>query len=94
MERLLLRETSTLGVRIRQEQRSCLDRYFVVVETVYGEIRMKVGLLEGEVLNAAPEFEDCRAVAVKHGVALKEVQQVAIASYRKSVEAKRDEAAR
>ncbi len=94
MERLLLRETSTLGVRMRQEQRSCLDRYFVAVQTVYGEIRMKVGLLEGEVLNAAPEFEDCRAAAVTHGVALKEVQQMAIAAYRKHVEAKRDEAAR
>lgn len=93
MERLLLRETSTLGVRIRQEQRSCLDRYFVAVQTVYGEIRMKIGSLEGEVLNAAPEFEDCRTAAVKHGVALKEVQQVAIAAYRK-VEAKRDEVAR
>ena len=89
MERLLLRETSTLGVRIRQEQRSCLDRYFVAVQTVYGDIRMKIGSLEGEVLNAAPEFEDCRAAAVKHGVALKEVQQVAIAAYRK-----RDEVAR
>ena len=94
MERLLLRETSTLGVRIRQEQRSCLERYFVVVQTVYGEIRMKVGLREGEVLNAAPEFEDCRTAAVKHGVALKEVQQVAIAAYRKRVEAKKVEAAR
>jgi uncharacterized protein (DUF111 family) len=51
--------------------------------------------LAGEFLNAAPEFEDCRAAAVKHGVALKEVQQVAIAAYQKSVgEKKREEATR
>jgi uncharacterized protein (TIGR00299 family) protein len=93
LQRLILRETSTLGLRIRQEQRSCLDRHFATVQTAYGEIRIKIGLLAGEVLNAAPEFEDCRAAAVKHGVALKEVQQVAISAYRKNVEAKGDEAA-
>jgi uncharacterized protein (TIGR00299 family) protein len=93
LQRLILRETSTLGLRIRQEQRSCLDRHFATVQTAYGEIRIKIGLLAGEVLNAAPEFEDCRTAAVKHGVALKEVQQVAISAYRKNVEAKGDEAA-
>jgi uncharacterized protein (DUF111 family) len=95
LQGLILRETSTLGLRIRQEQRSCLDRHFETVETAYGEIRIKIGSLAGEFLNAAPEFEDCRAAAVKHGVALKEVQQVAIAAYQKSVgEKKREEATR
>jgi uncharacterized protein (TIGR00299 family) protein len=88
--RLMLRETSTLGVRVRQEQRFCLDRWHAPVQTVYGEIRIKIGSLGGEVLNAAPEFEDCRAAAMKHGVALKEVQQVAIAAYQKSIEATKD----
>ncbi len=90
LERLILRETSTLGVRVRQEQRFCLERRHTPVRTVYGEIRIKIGSLGGEVLNAAPEFEDCRAAAMKHGVALKEVQQVAIAAYQKSLEAKTD----
>ncbi|HEY5213926.1 MAG TPA: nickel pincer cofactor biosynthesis protein LarC [Acidobacteriaceae bacterium] len=90
LERLMLRETSTLGVRVRQEQRFCLDRHHAPVQTVYGEIRIKIGSLGGEVLNAAPEFEDCRAAAMKHGVALKEVQQVAIAAYQKSMEAAKD----
>jgi uncharacterized protein (TIGR00299 family) protein len=81
LERLILTETSTLGVRIRQERRSCLERRHVAVATEYGEIRIKVGSLRGETMNAAPEFEDCRAAAAKHHVAIKQVQQAAIAAY-------------
>ena len=84
LEDLLLRETSTLGVRIHHERRSCLDRSFVVANTQYGEIRIKLGSRSGEIFNAAPEFEDCRAAAENHGVAVKEVQQAAIAAYRAS----------
>lgn len=81
LERLIFRETSTLGVRIRQDQRRCLKRRHTPVQTPYGEIRIKVGLLAGEEMNAAPEFEDCRAAAKQHNVALKLVQQAAIAAY-------------
>jgi uncharacterized protein (TIGR00299 family) protein len=81
LERLILRETSTLGLRIRQDERNCLERQHVPVQTTYGEIRVKIGTLAGEVLNAAPEFEDCRAAAVRCNVPLKQVQQAAIAAY-------------
>jgi uncharacterized protein (TIGR00299 family) protein len=81
LEDLLLRETSTLGVRIHHERRSCLDRSHTTVRTPYGEIRIKLGTSRGEVLNAAPEFEDCRAAAAQHNVPLKIVQQAAIAAY-------------
>ncbi len=80
-ERLILTETSTLGVRIRQDKRTCLDRSHTTVVTPYGEIRIKVGSLAGAALNVAPEFEDCRAASAQHGVPVKEVQQAAIAAY-------------
>jgi len=80
LQQLILRETTTLGVRIREDRRACLDRSFTTVETPYGTIRIKLGSLNGEVLNANPEFEDCRAAAAKHGVALKTVQLAAIAA--------------
>jgi uncharacterized protein (TIGR00299 family) protein len=83
LEDLLLRETTTLGVRIHHELRSCLDRAHTTVTTPYGEVRIKLGSRSGEVLNAAPEFEDCRAAAAKHNVPLKLVQQAAIAAYRR-----------
>ena len=81
LERLLLRETSTLGIRIHQERRSCLDRTHATVTTPFGDIRIKVGSRDGEVFNAAPEFEDCRAAAARHNVAIKAVQQSAQSAY-------------
>jgi hypothetical protein len=81
LEQLILRETSTLGIRIRQDRRSCLDRSYATVSTTYGDIRIKVGSRAGEALNAAPEFEDCRTAAARHQVAVKQVQQAAIAAY-------------
>jgi uncharacterized protein (TIGR00299 family) protein len=84
LEDLLLRETSTLGVRIHHERRSCLDRTHTTVNTPYGEVRIKLGSRSGEILNAAPEFEDCRAAAAQHNVPVKLVQQAAIAAYHSS----------
>jgi len=85
-ERLILRETTTLGVRIRNDRRRCLDRTHVAAVTPYGNIRLKVGSLSGEVLNVAPEFEDCRAAAAAHSVSIKQVQQAAIAAYARDAE--------
>ncbi len=81
LQRLILRETSTLGVRVRQDKRVCLERSHRVVATEYGDIRVKIGSLGEEILNAAPEFEDCRAAAGRFGVPVKKVQQVAIAAF-------------
>jgi hypothetical protein len=81
LEDLLLRETSTLGVRIHHERRSCLDRAHTTVTTPYGDIRIKIGSRNGEVFNAAPEFEDCRTAAAQHNVPVKLVQQAAIVAY-------------
>jgi hypothetical protein len=84
MERLVLRETSTLGLRIREDLRLCLERRHASIDTDYGSIRVKIGTLDGEELNAAPEFEDCRTAALAHGVPIKQVQQTAIAAYLQS----------
>jgi uncharacterized protein (DUF111 family) len=81
LEDLLLRETSTLGVRIHHERRSCLDRTHTTVTTPYGNIRIKIGSRNGEIYNAAPEFEDCRTAAAQHNVPVKLVQQAAVAAY-------------
>jgi uncharacterized protein (DUF111 family) len=81
LETLLLRETTTLGIRKHREQRSCLDRRHTSVSTPFGQIRVKIGSLHGEELNAMPEFEDCRAAARAHDVPLKQVMQAAISAY-------------
>ena len=81
LQQMLLRETSTLGVRRREESRSCLDRSYVAVETAFGTIRVKVGALAGETFNAQPEFEDCRTAAAAHAVPVKRVLESAIAAF-------------
>ncbi len=83
LQRLILAETSTLGIRIRQDLRTCLDRTHAAVSTPYGDIRMKIGSFAGQPFNAAPEFEDCRAAAAQHNIPVKQVQQAAIAAHLK-----------
>ena len=76
---LIFRETTTLGVRYRNEQREILKRELVTVETKYGPIRIKVGKAEdGRVVNASPEFEDCSAAAERRQAPLRDVQMAAL----------------
>jgi pyridinium-3,5-bisthiocarboxylic acid mononucleotide nickel chelatase len=82
LQKLIFLETTTLGLRYREEEKKSLARKIVPVETEWGAISIKIGLLNGEVVNYAPEYEDCRVVAEKHGVPLKQVMQAAIAAWR------------
>ena len=80
---IIFRETTTLGIRERTQQRSILDREIQSVETKYGVVRVKVASWgEGEskqILNAQPEYEDCADLARRHNVPWREVSQNAIA---------------
>ena len=86
LQKLLFRETTTLGMRVREESRLCLDRETVPVETEFGVIRVKVGFWQGEELNAAAEFEDCRRAAEALDVPLKTVMQAALDQWRRGLE--------
>ncbi|HST79485.1 MAG TPA: nickel pincer cofactor biosynthesis protein LarC [Verrucomicrobiae bacterium] len=81
LTRLIFTETTTLGVRIRQESRAVLARRHVNVRTPWGEVRMKLANLNGSVSNYAPEYEDCRSIAEAQQVPLKTVMQEAIKIY-------------
>jgi uncharacterized protein (DUF111 family) len=69
----LLRETTTLGLRWREEERSRTDREIISLQTRYGKIRFKLARWEGRMVNLAPEYEDCKRLALKKRVPLKEV---------------------
>jgi len=64
----MFHESTTLGVRIRQERRVCLEREWQTVETPWGEVRVKIGRFEGQITCRSPEFEDCRRLAEEKGV--------------------------
>jgi uncharacterized protein (DUF111 family) len=76
---LVFRETTTIGVRTHEVRRKTLSIKIVPVKTQFGEVRMKVSHLEGSVLNATPEYDDCQRIATERGVPLKQV--IAAASF-------------
>jgi uncharacterized protein (DUF111 family) len=82
LTRIALTETTTLGVRLRSEERIELERSVAPVRTPYGVLRVKIGRLDGREVHAAPEYEDCAAAARKHGVPLHVVMESALAARR------------
>jgi hypothetical protein len=79
LAQLILRESTTLGIRMYPVERVILAREEREVETAYGTIKIKVAFNnEGKVLNLMPEYESCRQAAEVKQVPLKEVYQEAI----------------
>ncbi|MGD0802405.1 MAG: LarC family nickel insertion protein, partial [Terracidiphilus sp.] len=82
LQELLFRETTTIGLRWRMENKAALAREFVAVDTRWGKVSIKIARLpNGVIANAAPEYEDCRKIATEHSVPLKQVMEEAIQAY-------------
>jgi pyridinium-3,5-bisthiocarboxylic acid mononucleotide nickel chelatase len=81
MTELIFAETTTLGVRRRDEARQTLARRWENVRTPWGEVRIKIASMNGTITNYAPEYEDCKRIASKHHVPLKNVMQEATRVY-------------
>lgn len=82
---IIFRETTTLGIRERIQQRSILHREIESVTTKYGVVKVKIASWEeGEdkIVNVQPEYEDCAVLARKHDIPWREVFQSALGSYR------------
>lgn len=74
---VIFEETTTLGLRMQEMRRKKLSRESIVVDTCYGPIAVKVAKLGSVVKNISPEYEECRRIAEKHRVPLKEVYEEA-----------------
>src|SRR6185295_747280 len=81
---MVFAETTTLGVRSYDVDRRALQRETVRVETRYGAIDVKVARLNGTVVNAMPEYEECRRAALAANVALRVVEDAAKAAFSSS----------
>ena len=79
---LIFAETSAFGLRVEKVVRLKLTRRFEQVRTEFGEVTVKLGLKGERVVQVAPEFESCRAVAEKAGVPLRAVYAAAIAAWK------------
>jgi pyridinium-3,5-bisthiocarboxylic acid mononucleotide nickel chelatase len=78
---LIFAETTTFGVRSYTAQRRVLPRESVKVKTKFGEVRVKLSRVNGRVLHAAPEYEDCRKLAKENNVPLQRVINEALRNY-------------
>jgi pyridinium-3,5-bisthiocarboxylic acid mononucleotide nickel chelatase len=84
LAQIIFAETTTLGVRRREENRQALARKWQTVPTRFGDVRVKIASLNGAVTSYAPEYEDCRRIAAEHRVPLKLVMQEAVREYLQS----------
>jgi pyridinium-3,5-bisthiocarboxylic acid mononucleotide nickel chelatase len=81
LSKIIFQETTTIGIRRHSAARNVLEREFISVETPYGSVTIKVAKMEGEVVNFAPEYEECARIAREKNVPLKQVQATAIQAY-------------
>jgi uncharacterized protein (TIGR00299 family) protein len=75
---MILRETSAFGVRRTMAERRKLRREFTRVKTPLGEMTVKIGRLNGKVVQSAPEFESCKKLAVRAKIPLKRIYEAAL----------------
>ena len=78
---LIFAETTTFGARTYTAQRRTLPRESVNVHTQFGDVRIKLSRVNGRILHVAPEFEDCRKLAVEKNVPLQRVISDALRAY-------------
>lgn len=78
--RLILRETTAFGVRAYEAKRFKLQQTLSTVKTPYGQVAVKIGLLDGKTIQISPEYEACKALARRSGVTLRKIFQAAIAA--------------
>lgn len=79
---LIFRETTTIGLHWRIENKIALAREFRKIETPWGDVQIKIARWpSGKIANASPEYEDCRLIAAKHALPLKHIMQEAMRIY-------------
>lgn len=76
VKKILFEETTTFGLRYYKAKRDKLERKIVPIKTKYGEVKVKIGYY-GNKVSIAPEYEDCRKIAMEKGVPLKEIYEEA-----------------
>ena len=78
VERIMFEQSTTFGIRKYRASRKKLHRKLVDVETEFGTIKVKIGMLNGSIKNITPEHEDCRKIAEERGVPLKRIYNTAM----------------
>jgi len=80
---IVFTETTSLGIRLHRLERKKLPRETITVETTFGPVKVKVSQSSQETKNISPEYEDCKKIAIKQGIPLRNVYEEARAAARK-----------
>lgn len=83
LSKIVIEETTSLGVRIYQTKRICIERDFAKVKTKYGNITVKLGKIGDKIVNIHPEYEDCVKIAKKNNLPLKRVYEIAVRNFKR-----------
>ena len=78
----LFQETTTFGLRYETKSRAKLARETRSVKTPWGEVRIQIGRWKGQFMSAHPEYEDCKSIAEKNRIPLRQVLDAARAAFR------------
>ena len=73
LEKIIFRETTTLGIRKYMVQRSMLRREFLNVETKFGTVKVKNSYYGGELVNSKPEYEDCKNISKDNNIPINKI---------------------
>lgn len=73
LEEIIFRETTTLGIRKREVERSCLQRKYLELDSKLGKVTIKAAYYEGELIKYSPEYEECKEIAERERVRLQDV---------------------
>ena len=85
LSNIILRETSTFGLRQRKIQRRKLERQIEKIETKFGSVNVKIGRIGDEIVQVAPEYDDCAILAQKNNRPLKEIYDQAVFTFHKKI---------
>ena len=75
IKRLIFKETTTFGIRIKKVNRSCLEREYIDFDSSFGTVTIKAAFYEGKLIKFAPEYEECKEIAKRKRLPLQQVYQ-------------------
>ncbi len=81
---IMARESTTLGVRVREVMRHSLSRQAIPVETPYGVVPVVAVIEDGQLIRASPEYEVCKEIARTQGIPLRQVYSVCMTNFERS----------
>ncbi len=78
MKEIIFTHTTSIGLREYAVKKNMLNRVEKLVQTTFGDVRVKQSEFQGKLVHSKPEFEDCKALAEKHNISIQEVENEVI----------------